>query len=376
MLLVPTSVLLLFVMKTLTTPTTTALSSSSSSTTTAFKPGTLIGTGTLGGFGRGKDTPLRSLYPTIEPYNTGRLQVGSNGQHSVYYEECGNPRGKPVVFIHGGPGGGCSEDNRRFFDPDAYRIILVDQRGAGRSTPTADLTDNTTWDLVRDLELLRETLGIEKWMCFGGSWGSTLSLVYAIQHPERVTELVMRGIFLIKREELQFFFQEGTSFLFPDAYRDYSQHIPEDERNDLITAYYKRLTSDDATVRLNAAKYWTTWEMSTSFATPNTDYIDKGDNPEFAAAFARIETHYFTNLGWLPTPNYILENVDKLRHIPTFFTHGRYDVVCPFKSAFDLSQAFPEAEFVVCGKSGHSAGEEEHTSELVMACDRFAGKTG
>lgn len=368
MLLVPVTALLLFVMKTLTT-TTTALSSP-----TAFKPGTLIGTGTLGGFGRGKDTPLRSLYPTIEPYNTGRLQVGSNEQHSVYYEECGNPKGKPVVFIHGGPGGGCSTDNRRFFDPDLYRIILMDQRGAGRSTPTADLTDNTTWDLVKDLELLRETLGIEKWMCFGGSWGSTLSLVYAITHPERVTELVMRGIFLIKREELQFFFQEGTSFLFPDAYQAYSKHIPEDERHDLISAYYKRLTSDDAAVRTTAAKFWTTWEMSTSFATPNTDYIDKGDNPEFAAAFARIETHYFTNLGWLPTPNYILENVDKLRHIPTFFTHGRYDVVCPFKSAFDLSQAFPEAEFVVCGKSGHSAGEEEHTSELVMACDRFAGK--
>mmetsp|Transcript_47680 Transcript_47680/g.93122 ORF Transcript_47680/g.93122 Transcript_47680/m.93122 type:complete len:367 (+) Transcript_47680:64-1164(+) len=332
--------------------------------------GTLVGTGTMGGFGRG--SALRTLYPAIEPYHTGRLDVGSG--HSVYYEECGNRDGKPVVFIHGGPGGGCSESNRCFFDPERYRIILIDQRGAGRSTPTADLTDNTTWDLVEDLETLRETLGIDKWMCFGGSWGSTLALVYAIKHPERVTELVMRGIFLMKREELDFFFQQGTSFIFPDAYQAYSQHIPEAERGSLIEAYYKRLTSDDVEVREAAAKFWTTWEMSTSFAKPNVEYIEKGDDSKFAAAFARIETHYFVNLGWLPTPDHILENVDRIRHIPTFFTHGRYDVVCPFKSAFDLSQAFPEADFVVCGKSGHSAGEEEHTSELVQACDQFAGK--
>jgi len=333
--------------------------------------GTLVGTGTLGGFER-SGTPLRTLYPEIEPYNTGRLDVGSG--HSVYYEECGNKNGKPVVFIHGGPGGGCTDSNRCFFDPALYRIILIDQRGAGRSTPTADLTDNTTWDLVADLETLRGALNIEKWMCFGGSWGSTLALVYAIKHPERVTELVMRGIFLMKKEELDFFFQHGTSMIFPDAYKSYSEHIPEAERGSLIEAYYKRLTSGDKATREAAAKYWTTWEMSTSFARPNVGYIEKGDDSEFAAAFARIETHFFVNLGWLPTPDYILESIGTIRHIPTFFTHGRYDVVCPFKSAFDLSQAFPEAEFVVCGRSGHSAQEEEHTSELVMACDRFAGK--
>lgn len=333
--------------------------------------GTLVGTGSLGGLGRGNK--LRALYPKIEPYKTGRLDVGSG--HSVYYEECGNKDGKPVVFIHGGPGGGCTEGNRCFFDPELYRIILIDQRGAGRSTPTADLTDNTTWDLVADLETLRETLKIEKWMCFGGSWGSTLALLYAIKHPERVTELVLRGIFLMKREELDFFFQQGTSMIFPDAYQAYSQHIPEAERGSLINAYYKRLTSEDKETREAAAKHWTTWEMSTSYLKPNVDYIEKGDDAEFAAAFARIETHYFVNLGWLPTPNHILESIDKIRHIPTFFTHGRYDVVCPFKSAFDLSQAFPEAEFVVCGRSGHSAGEEEHTSELVLATDRFAGKS-
>jgi len=331
--------------------------------------GTLVGTGKLGGFGR--SPTLRTLYPPIDPYSTGRLEVGV---HSVYYEECGNKDGKPVVFIHGGPGGGCSEANRRFFDPERYRIVLFDQRGAGRSTPTADLTDNTTWDLVADLETLREMLGIDRWMCFGGSWGSTLALVYAITHPERVTELVMRGIFLLKQEELDFFYQRGTSMIFPDAHRAYSEHIPEAERGSMIRAYYKRLTSDNKETREAAAKLWTTWEMSTSYLEPNFARINQGDDPKFAAAFARIETHFFVNLAWLPTPNYILENVDTIRHIPTFFTHGRYDVVCPFKSAFDLSQAFPEAEFVVCGQSGHTAGEVEHTSELVMACDRFSGK--
>lgn len=335
--------------------------------------GTLVGTGTLGGRGRLlQNSSLRKLYPSIEPYNTGRLDVGSG--HSLYYEQCGNEDGKPVVFVHGGPGGGFTESNRCFFDPDLYRIILFDQRGSGKSTPTADLTDNTTWDLVKDIEQLRTTLDIEKWMVFGGSWGSTLSLIYAIEHPERVTELVMRGIFLMKKEELDFFFQYGTSMLFPDAYRDYSNYIPEDERDDLIKAYYKRLTSDDKSIRESAFKHWSTWELSTSFLKPNYDYISESDDLEFASAFARIEAHYFVNLGWLPTPNHILDNVDKIRHIPTFFTHGRYDMVCPFKSAFDLSQAFPEAQFVVCGQSGHSASEEEHTSELVMACDRFAGK--
>mmetsp|Transcript_6082 Transcript_6082/g.6564 ORF Transcript_6082/g.6564 Transcript_6082/m.6564 type:complete len:383 (-) Transcript_6082:118-1266(-) len=353
-------------------------SSSSSKAQNLVGKGTLVGTGILGGLGRvgqeqKQQQQLRKLYPPIEPYNIGRLEVGSD--HSVYYEECGNPNGKPVVFIHGGPGGGCTKENRCFFDPELYRIILMDQRGAGRSTPTASLTDNTTWDLVRDMELLRTTLNIEKWMCFGGSWGSTLALVYAIEHPGRVTELVLRGIFLIKEEELSFFYQQGTSMIFPDAYQTYSQFIPEgEERDNLIHSYYKRLTSEDKTVRELAAKYWTTWEMSTSFAKPKVEYIAKGDDPEFAAAFARIETHYFVNLAWLPTPNHILENIDTIRHIPTVFTHGRYDVVCPFKSAFDLSQAFPEATFIVCGQSGHSAGEEEHTSELVMACDRFANK--
>ena len=369
---------------TLTTTMVSSLSASSSSPSTSRTTqlklagkGTLVGTGTLGGLGRTTDTEtetpvLRTLYPPIEPYKTGRLDVGSG--HSLYYEECGNPQGKPVIFLHGGPGGGCTDDNRCFFDPELYRIILLDQRGAGRSTPTADLTANTTWELLRDIELLRTTLTIDTWMVFGGSWGSTLALVYAIHHPDRVVELVLRGIFLMQHEELQFFFQHGTSMIFPDAYQAYSQYIPPEERHNLIQAYYTRLTSDDPNVRDEAAKYWTTWEMSTSYLQPKVAYIEKGDDAEFAAAFARIETHYFVNLGWLPEPNYILNNIDKIRHIPTVFTHGRYDVVCPFKSAFDLSQRFPEADFIVCGQSGHSAGEAEHTSELVTACDHFAGK--
>ena len=330
--------------------------------------GTLVGTGTLGGTARGGE--LRKLYPPIEPHRTDFLEVGS--VHRVYYEECGNPAGKPVVFVHGGPGGGCTAANRCFFDPEKYRIILMDQRGAGRSRPAADLTDNTTWHLIRDLEMLREELDIDRWMLFGGSWGSTLSLCYAIEHPERVTELVLRGIFLLKREELDFFYQSGTSFVFPDAFEEYAGHIPEEERGELLKAYHRRLTSEDQATREAAAKRWTTWEMATSFASPNPEYIAKGDDPAFAAAFARIETHYFVHGAWLPTPDHILDNVDKIRHIPTFITHGRYDMVCCFKSGFDLSRRFPEAEFVVCGKSGHSANEVEHTSELVMACDRFA----
>ena len=253
--------------------------------------GTLLGTGTLGGSARG--TPLRTLYPPIEPYMTGRLEVGSG--HSLYYEQCGNKNGKPVIFVHGGPGGGCTPANRRFFNPEVYRIILVDQRGAGRSLPTADLTDNTTWHLVSDLEKLRETLQIDRWMVFGGSWGSTLSLAYAEEHPERVTELVLRGIFMLRRKELEFFYQWGASMIFPDAWEPYEAHIPPAERGDMIAAYYKRLTSSVEAVRLAAAKQWTTWEMSTSFAKPNAEQIAKGDDPYYAAAFARIESHFFSS---------------------------------------------------------------------------------
>ena len=332
--------------------------------------GTLVGTGTLGGLAR--EQPLRTLYPKLEPYMTGRLDVGSG--HSLYFEQCGNANGKPVVFVHGGPGGGCSESNRCFFDPELYRIILIDQRGAGRSTPTASLVDNTTWELVKDLEKLRTELRVDKWMVFGGSWGSTLSLTYAIEHPDRVSELVLRGIFMLRRHELEFFYQHGASMIFPDAWQQYEEHIPPAERGDFISAYYKRLTSDDEPTRLAAAKCWTGWEMCTSYAKPSADYIARGEDPKFAAAFARIESHYFINGGFFDKETHILDNVDKIRHIPTFIVQGRYDVVCPMKSAFDLTQCFPEADFVVCGQSGHSAGEKETTSELVMACDRFAGK--
>ena len=336
----------------------------------AAAKGTLVGTGTLGGVGRGE--PLKTLYPAIEPYMTGRLEVGSG--HSVYYEQCGNANGKPVVFVHGGPGSGCSASNRCFFDPELYRIILIDQRGAGRSTPSASLEDNTTWDLVEDIEHLRTTLDIDKWMVFGGSWGSTLSLTYAIQHPERVTELVLRGIFMLRPLELSFFYQDGASMIFPDAWAAYEAHIPPAERGDMIAAYHKRLTSTDEATRLAAAKQWTTWEMCTSFAKPNAEQIAKGEDPKFAEHFARIEAHYFVNKGFFPTETYLLDHVERIRHIPTFIVQGRYDVVCPMRSAFDLSQAFPEAELVICGQSGHSANEPETISELVMAGDRFVGK--
>jgi len=314
----------------------------------------------------------------------------------LYYEQCGNANGKPVVFVHGGPGSGCSASNRCFFDPELYRIILIDQRGAGRSTPSASLEDNTTWDLVKDLERLRTTLDIDKWMVFGGSWGSTLSLTYAIQHPERVTELVLRGIFMLRPLELSFFYQDGASMIFPDAWAAYEAHIPPAERGDMIAAYHKRLTSTDEATRLAAAKHWTTWEMCPSFRSLNDSYPRDGATEKelehFRAAekelehFARIEAHYFVNgevtnpfhmvqqIGYFPTETYLLDRVGRIRHIPTFIVQGRYDVVCPMRSAFDLSQAFPEAELVICGQSGHSANEPETISELVMACDRFVGK--
>src|SRR5690606_26736295 len=238
---------------------------------------------------------MRTLYPEIEPYETGTLEV--DGRHKLYYEQCGNPDGKPVVLLHGGPGGGCSAKMRRFHDPAKYRIVLFDQRGAGRSTPHADLVDNTTWHLVEDIEKLRRKLGIERWQVFGGSWGSTLALAYAEKHPERVTELVLRGIFLLRRWELEWFYQRGTSLLFPDAFEAYRALIPEAERSDMIAAYYRRLTSPDARVRQEAARVWSVWEASTSHLLPDEEYIRSCAGDDFSLAFARIECHYFVNGG-------------------------------------------------------------------------------
>ena len=313
----------------------------------------------------------RTFYPEIQPYRAGYLEVSP--EHSIYFEESGNPRGKPAVFLHGGPGGGTSPRQRRFFDPERYRIVLFDQRGCGKSKPHASLLDNTTWHLVSDIEALRKHLGIESWLVFGGSWGSSLALAYAETHPARVSELVLRGIFLLRRWELEWFYQHGTSLLFPDAWQKYLAVIPLAERGDLISAYHRRLTSENAFVRQEAARAWSVWEASTSNLLQDDAYIKSCEGDEFSLAFARIECHYFMNRGFLAHENQLLDDVTRLRHIPTVIIQGRYDVVCPLKSAWELSRAFPEADFRVVPDSGHSAYELGTVHELISATDRFAG---
>jgi proline iminopeptidase len=316
------------------------------------------------------DPPMRTLYPAIEPFATGELAVSD--RHTLYFEQCGNPVGIPVVMLHGGPGGGCSEKMRQFHDPAKYRIVLFDQRGAGRSRPHADLIDNTTWDLVADIERLREHLGIECWQVFGGSWGSTLALAYAQSHPQRVTALVLRGIFMLRRWELEWFYQEGASRLFPDAWEQYLAPIPAVERADLISAYHRRLTSADVAVRVEAARAWSVWEAATSFLHQDPSFIDSHKADDFALAFARIESHYFVNGGFFEVEDQLLRDVPKIRHIPTTIVHGRYDVVCPIQNAWDLKHAFPEAELHITPDSGHSALEPGNIDALVRATDRYA----
>ena len=283
--------------------------------------------------------PLTWLYPPLEPFRSGRLKVSP--VHELYFEESGNPAGKPVVFLHGGPGGGTTPKQRRFFDPLRYRIVLFDQRGCGQSIPHASLDANTTWDLVADLETLRAHLGIERWLVFGGSWGSTLALAYAERHPGRVTELVLRGIFLTRKREIDWFYQEGASLVYPDAWERFVAPIPERERGDLVRAYHVRLTGEDAAVRL-------------------------------ATAFARIECHYFVNGAFLEVEDQLLRDVDRIRHIEAVIVQGRYDVVCPLDSAWALHRAWPEADFVITPDSGHSAFDPPNSRALVAATDRFA----
>ena len=313
---------------------------------------------------------MPSLYPPLEPYRTGFLSVGDG--HSIYFEESGNPEGKPCVFVHGGPGGGSSPAARKFFDPERYRIVLFDQRGCGHSTPHASLEANTTWHLIADIEQLREELGIDQWLVFGGSWGSTLSLAYAQKYPERVTELVLRGIFLLRPSEIRWFYQEGASSLYPDTWQNYLAPIPEDERSDLVSAFHKRLISDDGTERLVAARAWSVWEASASFLHQNADFMEKLDEPEAALAMARIECHYFVNGGFFDSPNQLLENIDAIRHIPTEIIQGRYDVVCPPTTAWELHRAWPEANFHMIANAGHSAFDPANASALVAATDRFS----
>jgi proline iminopeptidase len=317
---------------------------------------------------------LRELYPPIDAYRTGRLAVSPT--HTLYFEESGNPRGKPVVFLHGGPGGGTDPKMRRFFDPKRYRIVLFDQRGCGKSRPRANLEDNTTWHLVNDIERLREHLAIERWQVFGGSWGSTLALAYAQAHPGQVTELVLRGIFLLRPWELEWFYgqPDGAGALFPELYAEFAAAIPPAERGEMMDAYYRRLTSDDPKVRATAARSWSIWEGATSHLLFDPGEVKKFEEDAYAETFARIECHYFVNRGFLRSPTQLLDDVPKIRHIPAVIVQGRYDVVCPMKSAWDLHRAWPEADFRVVPDAGHSAFEPGNIHELVRATDRFADR--
>lgn len=309
------------------------------------------------------------LYPVTEPFNTGRLQVSP--LHEIYFEEVGNKDGVPVVFLHGGPGGGLHDSYRKFFDPAHYRVILFDQRGAGKSTPSAEVEENTTWDLVRDIELIRKHLGIRNWIVFGGSWGSTLALSYGVTHPEKVLGMILRGVFLCRRSEIEWFYQSGADQIFPDEWEEYLAAIPEEEHGDLVKAYHKRLFGKDEAEQLRCAMAWSKWEASTSRLHRNEKSIKDFEEPKLALAFARIENHYFVNGAFFETENYLLENVHKLREKPCIIVQGRYDVVCPMRSAWDLHRAWPEAELVVVPDAGHSALEPGISKELVRATEAF-----
>ena len=311
----------------------------------------------------------RGLYPPLEPYDTGFLAV--DPPHRIYYEQSGNPAGKPVIFIHGGPGGGTTPAMRRFFDPAAYRIILFDQRGCGRSTPHACLEHNTTWALVADMERLRCHLGITRWQLFGGSWGSALALAYAESYPQQVFELILRGIFTLRRWELEWFYQSGASALFPDAWEDYLAEIPESERSDMIAAYYRRLTSDDRALQLRAARAWSIWEARTSHLLIDQQQVESFGEDEFALAFARIECHYFMHRGFFKSDTELLDGVERIRDLPGVIVQGRYDVVCPLTTAWTLHQRWPKSELVIVPEAGHSAFEPGITAALVAATERY-----
>ncbi len=314
----------------------------------------------------------RHLFPASKPWQQGMLRVSP--RHDLYYEQCGRPDGKPVVFLHGGPGGGAGESARRFFNPARYRIVVFDQRGCGRSRPAACIEENTTWDLVDDIEQLRKHLGIERWQVFGGSWGSTLALAYAQSHPDRVSELVLRGIFLLRPRELHWFYQHGASELFPDAWQEYLRPIPPDERADLIGAYHRRLTGSDEAVCLEAARAWSMWEGRTSFLIPREAFVADLGQAKAALAMARIECHYFVNRGFFEHEQVLLDGVDRIRHIPAVIVQGRYDVVCPATTAWDLHRRWPEADFQLIADAGHSAFDDGNTAALIAATERFAGQ--
>ena len=318
---------------------------------------------------RDHDYSRLGLYPPIEPFIQRRLAVGDG--HEVYFEQSGNPNGIPVLVVHGGPGGGSNPTMRRCHDPQRYRIILFDQRGCGRSTPHASLENNTTWDLVADMERIRDVLGIDRWQLFGGSWGSTLSLVYAETHPERVTGLILRGIFMLRQAELNWFYTAGASWIFPDAFEHYLAEIPESERGDMIAAYYRRLTHEDRSVQISAAKAWSIWEGSTLSLYEDADRVRHFANEIYALAFARIECHYFINKGFFAHDDQILRNAHKLAGIPGIMVHGRYDMCTPFRNAWDLHKAWPRSELRMVPDAGHAMTEPGIVHELVSATRRL-----
>ena len=311
-----------------------------------------------------------TLYPNIEPYSQDYLNADG---HEIYFEECGNPDGKPAIFLHGGPGGGGGTNVRRFFNPEIYRIVVFDQRGCGRSKPHGCLENNTTWDLVEDIEKIKQILKIEKWLVFGGSWGSTLSLAYAQRYPNSVSELVLRGIFMLRKKELDWFYQYGASKIFPDAWEKFLEPIAEENRDDLIGAYHKIFDGDDKKKKLEAAVAWSKWEASASTLSYKPEIINSFSNPKFALAFALIENHYFINEGFLENENQLIstDSINKIRHIPTKIIQGRYDIVCPMETAWELYRNWPEAELIIAPSSGHSAFEKEITHFLVSATDEY-----
>ena len=313
----------------------------------------------------------RTLYPPIEPYESGRLDLGDG--HSLYWERCGTPAAKPFVFLHGGPGAGCSPDHRRQFDPARYDILLFDQRGCGRSTPHASLEANTTWHLVDDIERLRAMAGIERWQVFGGSWRSTLALAYAEKHPERVTELVLRGIFTFRQTELDWLYTYGASEIFPDKWEAFVAPIPVEERDDLVAAYHRRLTSDDPAERLAAAKAWSRWEAETVTLLPNPEVIDTHTSDDFAIAIARIENHYMVNKGWLEE-GALIRDAGRLAGIPGVIVQGRYDCCTPPSAAWDLHKAWPQAKLVIVPDGGHLFNEPGVLDGLIRATDAFADR--
>ncbi len=310
------------------------------------------------------------LFPNIEPFNTFYLPVSD--LHTIYIEESGNKNGKPVIFLHGGPGGGVDPKYRRYFNPDKWRIIMFDQRGCGNSTPFAELKENTTWDLVDDIEKIRKHLSIDRWVVYGGSWGSTLSLAYSQTYPDSCKALILRGIFLVRKKEIHWFYQEGASKIFPDDWQSFIAPIPIEKRDNLLEAYYNLLIGKDSSKKIEAAKAWSTWEGSTVRLIQDKDFIGDFSDEKFAEAFARIESHYFMNNAWFNSDNHLIENVDKIRHIPAVIIHGRYDVICPVENAWELHQAWPESELHIIPDAGHSIFEEGIKDKILEYTEKFS----